>query len=293
MHEVQEADQSLRQVSTIKRMNDFETDFENLHTSFVTSLAIYKNSCEKLLSPLMLPDNKLYELLENGSATSWEDAELGKSLHERLGQSYKPYKDSVKQLNKRITLFGTKLKLGDEMRVSMYSNSSSFDTLTVNLHYKPCWVMKDNTVDVKLRHKFFNSPWKRIKGGFESAKYDKLLDDIKSDISQIATLTTGAIALKPLRLERKRRANTTHYWIGIRDHARRLFETFDSHWSCNNCSCQHPHRASLRLDMRKDGNMITRFGFKLSFDLDPAGTAALPWYWRDVEIEPLSTPGST
>lgn len=147
-------------------------------------------------------------------------------------------------------------------------------------------------MDEKLRVKFFKNPWTRIKGGFEAEKYAKLLAEITSDIDRIATLTKGAIALDLPRLEQKRLANATHYWINIRNHARRLFETFNSQWSCT-CSCNHPHRVSLRLDMREDCNIETRFGFKLSFDLDTAEASALPWYWRDVEIEPLSTSSRT
>lgn len=150
--------------------------------------------------------------------------------------------------------------------------------------------MENGTVDVDRRVKFFKDSWTRVKGGFESEKYAKLQNEIVGDINQIAALTKGAIALEPLRLEQKRRTNSTH-WIRIRDHARRLFETFNSHWCCT-CSCQYPHRASLRLDMRKDLDNETRFRFKLSFDLDPAETVSLPWYWRDVEIKPFSTPGS-
>ncbi|KAF8246380.1 hypothetical protein K440DRAFT_366847 [Wilcoxina mikolae CBS 423.85] len=104
------------QVSTIKNMKDYESIFENLHTSFVTGLSIYRHSCEELLSPLMLPDNKFHELLENSDRNAWEDEELGKSLCERLGADYLPYKSSVKKLNKKIILFSKKLKL-DDMRV--------------------------------------------------------------------------------------------------------------------------------------------------------------------------------
>lgn len=147
-------------------------------------------------------------------------------------------------------------------------------------------------MDFKLRDRFFKNPWTRVKGGFESEKYAKLLAEIISDINQLAFLTKGAIALEPLRLERKRRAKSSHYWIDIRDHARRLFDNFNSHWS-RTCSCQYSHCASLRLDLRKDWNLKPCFGFKLSFDLGAAGTVALPWYWRDVEIEPLSAPASS
>lgn len=98
-------------------MWDYESIFENLHVSLVTILCIYRHSCEQLLSPLMLPESKRYELLEKPTGNAWQDAELDDSLHKRLGVSYGPYKASVKQLNKKIILFGKKLKLGEDLRV--------------------------------------------------------------------------------------------------------------------------------------------------------------------------------
>src|SRR5438477_525694 len=75
------------QVSAIKNMQKYEAVFEYLHASFVTSLAIYRNSCEELLSPLALPDSKLYDLLEKTDGGSWEDPELNTSLRNRLGSN--------------------------------------------------------------------------------------------------------------------------------------------------------------------------------------------------------------
>ncbi|KAH0543123.1 hypothetical protein FGG08_002549 [Glutinoglossum americanum] len=254
-------------------MKDYESVFENLHTSFITGLSIYRDSCEQLLSPLMLPDNKFYELLEKPEGNAWKDAELGESLHERLGSDYGPYRSSIKQLNKKIILFSKKLKLDDDMR--------------------PPWITKDGTVDVAARDRFFGKPLTRIKGGFDSNRYANLLAEIVGDINQVAALTKGAIALEPLRLERKRRINAA-YWVSIRDHARRLFETLSSRWSCA-CSCKNPHRAHLRLDVRNGGetrDRSIRFGFLFSFDINASTAASLPWDWRDVEIEPLQTPNT-
>lgn len=99
-------------------MKNYETVFENFHTSFVTSLSIYRNSCEELLCPLVA-NNELYELLVVRGATSWKDPKLAESLRERLGPSYEPYKSAVNQLGKKIKLFGRKLKLDKDMNVSI------------------------------------------------------------------------------------------------------------------------------------------------------------------------------
>lgn len=98
-------------------MKNYENVFESLHASFVLSLSIYRNSCEQLLHPLMLPGSKRHELLERPEQNAWQDAELNTILRQRLGLHYGDYKASVKQLAKKIVLFGKKLKLGDEMRV--------------------------------------------------------------------------------------------------------------------------------------------------------------------------------
>jgi hypothetical protein len=106
------------QLSTMNDMREYESVFENLLTAFGTGLAIYKNSCEELLSPLSLPDNTFNDLLENRNSDAWENPQLEVSLKERLGRDYGTYKRAVKGLDKNIILFRKKLKLGDDMRVS-------------------------------------------------------------------------------------------------------------------------------------------------------------------------------
>ena len=83
------------QVSTIKSMHKYEGVFECLHASFITSLAIYRNSCEELLTPLDLPDPQLFELLERIDGEAWADPALDASVRDRLGSNYLPLKSSV------------------------------------------------------------------------------------------------------------------------------------------------------------------------------------------------------
>lgn len=106
-------------------MWEYESVFENLHSSLVTSLLIYKHSCEQLLNQMMLPESKLYELLEKPAGNAWQDPELNDSLRKRLGATYSPYKTSIKQLNKKVILFGKKLKLDEDLRVCIEANSSN------------------------------------------------------------------------------------------------------------------------------------------------------------------------
>lgn len=149
-----------------------------------------------------------------------------------------------------------------------------------------------HTVDVQIRNRFFKNPWTRIKGGLNTDKYAKLLAAIMSDVSQISALTQGAIILESLNLEQNRRANS-HYWISIRDQAKRLFETFNSRWS-QNCPCKHLHRANLRLEMRTEYGIENGVVFRFLFSFEPrtAVAAPLPWDWRDIEIEPFQIPNN-
>lgn len=111
----------------MKNIWEYENIFENLHSSLVTSLFIYKHSCEQLLNPMTLPDSKLYELLEEPTGNAWQDPELNDGLRKRLGSTYSPYKTSIKQLNKKVILFGKKLKLDEHLRVRIEINSQ-FET---------------------------------------------------------------------------------------------------------------------------------------------------------------------
>ena len=111
-----------------------------------------------------------------------------------------------------------------------------------------------------------------------------LLQDIDSDIDKISKLTAGAVQLEPLRVEKNRLQST--YWKNIRDQAQRLFGSLSSQFYP--CSCHHPHKANLRLDIRKGYDVeedTVRFAFLFTFEKSSCGPKAFPWDWRDIEIE--------
>jgi hypothetical protein len=114
-------------------MQKYESAFAYLHASFVSSLTIYRNSCEELLSPLDLPDSQLFELLEDIDGRAWASAALDARVRTRLGSNYLPLKSSVKQLNKKIELFAHKLKLEKDFRVR--GSSQSLFRLTHARHH--------------------------------------------------------------------------------------------------------------------------------------------------------------
>jgi hypothetical protein len=94
--------------------------------------------------------------------------------------------------------------------------------------------------------------------------------------------------LEPLRLEKQNQMHSK-YWQNIRDQAQRLFESLNSR--LYPCTCQHPHNAKLRLDVRRSdsGEEAVRFTFLLTFEKLKCGTGKFLWDWRDIEIEVLVT----
>ncbi|KAI4713190.1 hypothetical protein J4E89_002169 [Alternaria sp. Ai002NY15] len=259
-------------LSTIKSMQKYEEVFEHLHTSFVTISCIYRNACEELLSPLALSDAQVYQLLENPDSSSWADTDLDDALRNRLGSNYLPFKSSVKQLNKKINLFGRKLQLSDK--------------------FQPPWTTAAGGLDAAARSKFFNDPWIRIKGGLKTKHYKQLLSSIEEDIGRIASLTAGAIALEPLRLQRRRKANT-EYLQKFRQQAEKLYNAFNTRWSAR-CTCQCTHQANLRLDIQRDDETGNPSNFKLVFTFGtPHAGHAAPWKSIPVEIEAVDVTDTT
>lgn len=131
-----------------------------------------------------------------------------------------------------------------------------------------------------------------MKGGFKSKHYRELLSSIEEDINRISNLTAGAIALEPLRLQRRRKANT-EYLIKFRRHAERLYDAFNMRWS-SRCMCQCTHQANLRLDIQRDQEPDKPSMFKLVFTFSspiPGNTA--PWKSFPVEIEAVDIMDTT
>ena len=104
----------------MKDMKEYEYVFVDIHTSFTASMLIYKDSCYMLLGPLNLPDNQMRDLLEERKEDAWKNPELRKGLEKRLGAECETYLSLVDQLNRRILMFGKKLKLRDDLKVILW-----------------------------------------------------------------------------------------------------------------------------------------------------------------------------
>jgi hypothetical protein len=152
---------------------------------------------------------------------------------------------------------------------------------------KAPWISPLGVVDLQGRDRFFKNPFNRIKGGFNSEKYQKLLSSLDDDINRIVALTSGAIALEPLRLDRKRKASAA-YWTQFHQHAERLYEALNSRWGAS-CSCQCPHEANLRLELRRETEPEHSPTFKLLFFIEKNPTTNSSWYWRAAEVRPSNS----
>jgi len=150
-------------------------------------------------------------------------------------------------------------------------------------------VTLDGSIDEVARQKFFGNVWTRIKGGFGSSDCEKLLDKIDQDIFKISQLISSTVKMEPVQAEKKKRLNSNS-WKNIRDQALRVFKSLSSQFS--GCSCQFPHQANLRLDVKKTHvteEDAVRFAFLFTFQKDACRAGSLPWDWRDIEIETLES----
>ena len=151
---------------------------------------------------------------------------------------------------------------------------------------QPPWTTPTGNVDTVARNKFFNDPWIRIKGGLKTKHYKQLLSSIEEDIGRISSLTAGAIALEPLRLQRRRKANT-EYLLKFRQQAEKLYDAFNTRWS-STCACQCTHQANLRLDIQRDDETGSPSSFKLVLTfVSPHSGHATSWKPTPVEIEAI------
>ena len=105
------------QVSKIKLIRGYPTELRNLYISFLTYHTIYRHSCELLLGPLMLPNSKMFELLEGGDEKAWQDLGIHENLKNRLGPDYDIYVSSVEMLNRKLVEFGKELGLDKDKTV--------------------------------------------------------------------------------------------------------------------------------------------------------------------------------
>ena len=106
-------------IDTIQNMVHYIEVVNIIVTSVDTNLAIYQQSCEALLSRLMLPPHTFQELLDNPNSPLWSDTEIATQLRKQFGanREYDIYLRAVKKLNQRISKLKSKLGLDDNFQV--------------------------------------------------------------------------------------------------------------------------------------------------------------------------------
>ena len=104
-------------------MWQYRERINDLVTSFTSSIARYRLTCENLLGPLILPDAQRAQLLDEPNGEAWHDKDLGIQIEQRLGASYPAYIKLVSRLQKAILKFATKLGLdiNNEYKVGEWS----------------------------------------------------------------------------------------------------------------------------------------------------------------------------
>jgi hypothetical protein len=111
-------------IDTIQNMVHYIEVVNIIVISVDTNLAIYQQSCEALLSRLMLPPHTFQELLDNPNSPLWSDREIASQIREQFGSNreYEVYLTAVKNLNQRISKLKSKLGLDDNFQVRFFAH---------------------------------------------------------------------------------------------------------------------------------------------------------------------------
>jgi len=107
-------------IDTVQNMIRYTEVVNTIVISVSTNLAIYEQSCEALLSRLMLPPHVFQELLDNPNSPLWSDKEIVSQLSKQFGSNmeHETYLRAVKKLNQRISKLKSKLGLDRNFQVS-------------------------------------------------------------------------------------------------------------------------------------------------------------------------------
>lgn len=127
---------------------------------------------------------------------------------------------------------------------------------------------RDGAVEVTICEKFSsksNRIWQSINIGLENGSLTKALEIIEDDLFRLGRLLEGS-AQPSVTGQLHKRRGSARAWQNIRESAKRVFNALANHWQC---SCQHAHEASLRLETRKaqkQAGLGVRFSVLFSFD---------------------------
>jgi hypothetical protein len=95
------------QVSTMDNMRVYENVFTDSHLLLRISMKSFEAYCRRMIQNL--PDTQVRSLMN--SSKGWDDPEIHKQLHHRLGKDSAEFVMTIKQIKKRIELLHRKLKL--------------------------------------------------------------------------------------------------------------------------------------------------------------------------------------
>jgi hypothetical protein len=104
-------------VSTIEKFLRYKREIRSIIEALATENAMFKNSCEQLLSDFLGPV-KLAEMLQNPRGETWAQPHVATELRARLDRSYDIYMIHVSNMDSAIKMLMKRLDLDDNGKVS-------------------------------------------------------------------------------------------------------------------------------------------------------------------------------
>ena len=113
-------------VETIKRWWRYERELASLRRLLIAEMVVFQGTCEQLLNGLVTT-SKLDDLISNSLDSEWKDVELDKKLQQRLGRSYVPYFECVREMVAIATQLQDMLELDSSQKVSNVLRTTQSD----------------------------------------------------------------------------------------------------------------------------------------------------------------------
>lgn len=103
-------------VSTIEKFFRYKREIRSIIEALATENAMFKNSCEQLLSDFLGPV-ELAEMLQNPRGDTWSQPHIATELRARLDRSYDIYMIHVSNMDSAIKTLITRLDLDENGKV--------------------------------------------------------------------------------------------------------------------------------------------------------------------------------
>ena len=105
------------QVSKIRSIRKYDREFDDLESRLRAAVGVLRQTCEKLLTGISIPDDQFRDLINNQKG--WDSEKLKLKLRDRMGEmDNQDFERAACGLRNQMTSLREQLRLTEDWRVS-------------------------------------------------------------------------------------------------------------------------------------------------------------------------------